>query len=128
MSTRLLFRLLILLLDSCYLGSVYELDAEQCRQNFAKECHTYVGARPEVDVPATQPATPAAVPVTPRRRALRAAARMRKSGSTGAGCKPTQLPQPTPRRVSLHRQLMKTGIAQRVMSWGGLVKTDSTLR
>ena len=75
MSTRLLLRLLTLLLGSFYLGSVCELDVEECKQNFAKECHAYVAARPEVDVPAaaTQPATPAAVLAAPRCRALWAA-------------------------------------------------------
>ena len=71
MSARLLLRLLTLLLGSFYLGSVCELDAEECKQNFAKECHAYVAARPEITIPATtQPAAPVAVPAAPRWRAL----------------------------------------------------------
>ena len=56
MAPRPLFRLLLLLLGSFYLGSVCELDAAECRQNYAKETHEYVVARPGVDVsaPATQ--------------------------------------------------------------------------
>ena len=74
MSTRLLLRFLTLLLGSLYLGSVCELDTEECKQNYAKECHAYVAARSEVTVPATpQPATPAAVLAAPRWRALWAA-------------------------------------------------------
>ena len=75
MSARLLLRLLTLLLGSFYLGSVCELDTEECKQNYAKECHAYVAARPEVTVPAAveQPATPAAVLAAPRWRALWAA-------------------------------------------------------
>ena len=75
MSARLLLRLLTLLLGSFYLGSVCELDAEECKQNVAKECHAYVAARPEVRVPAaaTQPAAPAAVLAAPHWRALWAA-------------------------------------------------------
>ena len=76
MSARLLLRLLTLLLGSFYLGSVCELDAEECKQNYAKECHAYVAARPEVNVPAAagQPATPAAGPAALRWRARWAAA------------------------------------------------------
>ena len=57
MVPRPFFRLLLLLLGSFYLGSVCELDAAECRQNYAKETHEYVVARPGVDVPAqaTQP-------------------------------------------------------------------------
>ena len=42
MAPRPLFRLLLLLLGSFYLGSVCELDAAECRQNYAKETHEYV--------------------------------------------------------------------------------------
>ena len=71
MSLPALSRLLTLLLGSFYLGSVCELDTEECKQNFAKECHAYVAARPEVTVPAaTQPAAPAAVLAAPRWQAL----------------------------------------------------------
>ena len=75
MSTRLLLRLLTLLLGSFYLGSVCELDTEECKQNYAKECHVHVAARPEVTVPAaaTHPGTPATVLAAPRWRALWAA-------------------------------------------------------
>ena len=57
MVARPLFRLLLLLFGSFYLGSVCELDAAECRQNYAKETHEYVAARPGVDVsaPAAQP-------------------------------------------------------------------------
>ena len=54
---RFLFRLMLLLLGSCHLGGVCELDAAECQQNYAKECHEYVVARPGVEVP-----TPAAQP------------------------------------------------------------------
>ena len=71
MSARLLLRLLTLLLGSFYLGGVCELDTEECKQNYAKECHAYVAARPEVTVPvAAQPAAPAVVLAAPRWRAL----------------------------------------------------------
>ena len=63
MAPRPLFRLLLLLLGSVYLGSVCELDAAECRQNYAKETHEYVVARSgvEVSAPAAQPdAGPAA--------------------------------------------------------------------
>ena len=75
MSVRILLRLLTLLLGSFYLGSVCELDTEECKQNYAKECHAYVAARPEVNVPAAaaQPATPAAVLAAPRWRIMWAA-------------------------------------------------------
>ena len=66
MAPRLLFRLLLLLLGSFYLGDVCELDAAECRQNYAKETHEYVAARAGVDVsaPAAQPdEAPAALPV-----------------------------------------------------------------
>ena len=66
MAPRPLFRLLLLLLGSVYLGSVCELDAAECRQNYAKETHEYVVARPgvEVSAPAAQPdAGPAARPI-----------------------------------------------------------------
>ena len=68
MSARALLRLLTLLLGSFYLGSVCELDAEECRQNYAKECHAYVAAHPGVDVPAAagQLAIPTTVPAAPR--------------------------------------------------------------
>lgn len=57
MAPRPLFRLLLLLLGSFYLGGVCELDAAECRQNYAKETHEYVVARSGVDVttPAAQP-------------------------------------------------------------------------
>jgi len=57
MAPRPFFRLLLLLLGSFYLGSVCELDAVECRQNYAKETHEYVVARPGVDVsaPTAQP-------------------------------------------------------------------------
>ena len=57
MSTRLLIRLLTLLLGSFYLSSVCELDAAECRQNYAQETHEHVVARAGVDVsvPAAQP-------------------------------------------------------------------------
>lgn len=66
MAPRPFFRLLLLLLGSFYLGSVCELDAAECRQNYAKETHEYVAARSGVDVlaPAAQPDdVPAALPV-----------------------------------------------------------------
>ena len=65
MAPRPLFRLLLLLLGSFYLGSVCELDAAECRQNYAKETHEHVAARPGVDLsaPAAQPdEVPAAMP------------------------------------------------------------------
>ena len=66
MAPRPLFRLLLLLLGSFYLGGVCELDAAECRQNYAKETHEYLVARAGVDVsaPAAQPdEAPAALPV-----------------------------------------------------------------
>ena len=65
MAPRLLFRFLLLLLGSFYLGSVCELDAAECRQNYAKETHEYVAAALGVDIsaPATHPDdVPAALP------------------------------------------------------------------
>ena len=75
MSARFLLRLLTLLLGSFYFGSVCELDTEECKQNYAKECHAYVAACFEVNVPAAaaQPATPVAVLAAPRWRIMRAA-------------------------------------------------------
>jgi len=97
MSAPLLLRLLVLLLGSFYLGSVCELDAEECRQNFAKECHAYVAARPEVTVPvATQPAAPAAVPFAPRWRSLWAA--VFPATPTGRAGPRAERPPPRPRR------------------------------
>ena len=57
MASRHLLRLLLLLLGSFYLGSVCELDATECRQNYAQETHEHVVARAGVDVspPAAQP-------------------------------------------------------------------------
>ena len=57
MASRPLLRLLLLLLGSFYLGSVCELDAAECRQNYAQETHEHVVVRAGVDVsaPATQP-------------------------------------------------------------------------
>ena len=57
MAPRPLFRLLLVLLGSIYLGSVCELDAAECRQNYAKESHEHVAACSDVDVsaPAAQP-------------------------------------------------------------------------
>ena len=57
MVPRPLFRLLLVLLGSIYLGSVCELDAAECRQNYAKESHEHVAAYSDVDVsaPASQP-------------------------------------------------------------------------
>ena len=57
MASRPLLRLLLLLLGSFYLGSVCELDAAECRQNYAQETHEHVVARAGVDVsaPAAQP-------------------------------------------------------------------------
>ena len=57
MAPRPLFRLLLLLLGSFYLGSVCELDAAECRQHYAQESHEHVLARPgvEVSTPAAQP-------------------------------------------------------------------------
>ena len=52
MTSRFLFRLLLVLLSSCYLGGVCELDAAECRQNYAKETHEHVVVHPGVDVPA----------------------------------------------------------------------------
>lgn len=75
MSVRCLLRLLTLLLGGLYLGSVCELDAAECKQNYAKECHAYVAARPEVVVPVAAPtAAPAAGRAAPRRRIPGAAA------------------------------------------------------
>lgn len=89
MSARLLLRLLTLLLGSLYLGSVCELDAEECKQNFAKECHAYLAARPEVDVPAAaaQPAAPATV------AAIR---RWRQVWALGYGAAPADRTWPRP--------------------------------
>ena len=72
MSARLLLRILTLLLGSFYFGSVCELDTEECKQNYTKECHASVATRPEVTVPAaaTQPAAQAAVLAAPRWRPL----------------------------------------------------------
>lgn len=57
MVSRSLLRLLLLLLGSFYLGGVCELDAAECRQNYAQETHEHVVARAGVDVsaPAAQP-------------------------------------------------------------------------
>lgn len=71
MALRPWLRLLLLMLGGFYLGGVCELNAEECRQNFAKECHEYVVARAGVEVPAAeaQPATPVAMRAVPRWRA-----------------------------------------------------------
>ena len=57
MAPRPLFRLLLVLLGSIYLGSVCELDAAECRQNYAQESHEHVAVRLGVAVsaPAAQP-------------------------------------------------------------------------
>lgn len=57
MAPRLLLRLLLLLLGGFYLGGVCELDAAECRQNYAQETHEHVVARQgvEVSAPAAQP-------------------------------------------------------------------------
>ena len=57
MASRFLFRVLLVLLGSFYLGSVCELDVAECRQNYAQETHEHVVARAGVDLsaPATQP-------------------------------------------------------------------------
>ena len=57
MVPRPLFRLLLVLLGSFFLGSVRELAAAECRQNYAKESHEHVAAYSDVDVsaPAAQP-------------------------------------------------------------------------
>ena len=57
MAPRSLVRLLLLLLGSFYLGSVCELDAAECRQNYAQENHEHIMSRPGVDVsaPAARP-------------------------------------------------------------------------
>ena len=57
MAARPLLRFLLFLLGSFYLGSVCELDAAECRQNYAKESHEHVAAYSDVDVsaPAAQP-------------------------------------------------------------------------
>lgn len=57
MALRPLFRLLLLLIGSFYLGSVCELDAAECRQNYTQESHEHLVAQPgvEVSAPATQP-------------------------------------------------------------------------
>ena len=54
---RFLFRLLLQLLSISYLGSVCELDAAECRRNYAQESHEHVAARPgvEISAPAAQP-------------------------------------------------------------------------
>ncbi|WP_035560084.1 hypothetical protein [Hymenobacter sp. IS2118] len=54
---RLLFRSFAFLLGLLYLGGVCELDAAECRQNYAQETHEHVVARTSVDVsaPAAQP-------------------------------------------------------------------------
>ncbi|WP_125921548.1 hypothetical protein [Hymenobacter lapidarius] len=58
--------MLTLLLGSFYQGGVCELDAAECRQNYAKEFMPNVAARVQVDVPAAvQLATPAAVLAAP---------------------------------------------------------------
>ena len=61
MAPRPLFRLLLLLLGSFYLSSVCELDATECRQNYAQESHEHVMARSGVEVSA-QAAQPNSVP------------------------------------------------------------------
>lgn len=66
MAPRPFFRLLLLLLGSFYLGSVCELDAAECRQNYAKETHEYVATCSSVNVsaPVAQPDdAPAPLPV-----------------------------------------------------------------
>jgi len=69
MAPRFLFRLLLMLLSGSCLGSVCELDAAECRQNYANESHESpecIMARQGVDVlaPAAQPDdVPAAWPL-----------------------------------------------------------------
>ena len=41
--------MLTLLLGICYLGGVCELDAEECKRNYAKESHDYVLAADAYD-------------------------------------------------------------------------------
>ena len=57
MPLRFLFRSFTLLLGMLYLSGVCELDAQECRQNYANESHEYVTTAPVVDVsaPAAQP-------------------------------------------------------------------------
>ncbi len=59
-----LTRLLTLLLGMCYLGGVCELDAKECKQNYAKESHDYLLAADAHDGTihvAPQPAAPDAL-------------------------------------------------------------------
>ena len=53
MAPRFLFHLLLLLLGSCYLGGVCELDAAECQQHYAQETHEHVVARLGVEVSAS---------------------------------------------------------------------------
>ncbi len=54
-----LFRLLLLLLlGSCYLSGVCELDAAECGQHYAQETHEHIVARLGVDVAAAPAAQP----------------------------------------------------------------------
>lgn len=58
MLPRPLLRLLILLLGLLYLGGVCELDRDEARQNFAKECHDALLTVAAVDPPAAVATTP----------------------------------------------------------------------
>ena len=65
MAARPLLRFLLFLLGSFYLGSVCELDAAECRQNYAQETHEHVVAQTgaELSTPVAQPdEAPAALP------------------------------------------------------------------
>ena len=57
MAPRPLFRLLLLLLGSFYLGGLCELDASERRQNYAQETHEHLAVRPGVEIaaPVAQP-------------------------------------------------------------------------
>ena len=114
MSARLMLRLLTLLLGSFYLGSVCELDTEECKQNYAKECHAYVAARPEVTCRPRLPNPPPRPPCRPPRAGGRCGppcsrppppsgpgpapkARPRSCGATsGAPCCKSEIRKPLP--------------------------------
>ena len=66
MAARPLLRFLLFLLGIFYLGSVCELDAAECRQNYAQETHEHIVSQTgvELSTPVTQPdEAPAALPV-----------------------------------------------------------------
>ena len=108
MASRPLFRLLLLLLGSLYLGGVCELDAAERRQNYAQESHEYVLAAFGVDVaaPAAQPDdAPAALPVLWAGPPLRPAFR----GRTGCPVSWSWVPDPPPpvRRLYLRYAVLR---------------------